>query len=453
MRVIVLYRRNSAIILGVDSERTRSARRSVNAIVNGAVTQSLGAHDHVVSQSCRLFGHRADPRARIGDDAQRVEITADAAVAKAPVTGRVFVFFSSTADREPRLQGGSYGGSVPFFGLDVEQWRTSTPAIVDAKVLGFPYESLAQMPAGDYYAQAMLVPYTKFSRADGHVIWVHNDQWEGQHFNTSPGNLVSDVQRVHWDPKSRTPVALKLVRDAPAGDRPARIALGEADQDQERAAIEVLGTADVHRRNGAAAQGLRRRDDASLSRRSTSRAISGCGAPFGFTEQSGIRDAPSSGRRALLTSAREPGLAVRARLDERQLPPHGRHHVATPHAVLRRFVRRELGEQRAVSGRTAHRARAAARKAVPSHPRIECAFSHRRIDRRMGMRRAADSAPRFLRRRLVSLPRSRRLPPQPAGRQLRRHERIRPERRARRRSPSASCRARRRASRSSRSVR
>ena len=68
-------------------------------------------------------------------------------------------------------------------------------------MLGFPYESLAQMPAGDYYAQAMLVPYTKFSRADGHVIWVHNDQWEGQHFNTSPGNLVSDVQRVHWDPK------------------------------------------------------------------------------------------------------------------------------------------------------------------------------------------------------------------------------------------------------------
>ena len=142
--------------------------------------------------------------------AQRVEITADAAVAKAPVTGRVFVFFSSTADREPRLQGGSYGGSVPFFGLDVEQWRTGTPAVIDAKVLGFPYDSLAQMPAGDYSVQAMLVPYTKFSRADGHVIWVHNDQWEGQRFNTAPGNLVSDVQRVHWDPKSRATVALKL---------------------------------------------------------------------------------------------------------------------------------------------------------------------------------------------------------------------------------------------------
>ena len=76
------------------------------------------------------------------------------------------------------------------------------------------------MPAGDYYVQAMLVPYTKFSRADGHVIWVHNDQWEGQQFNTSPGNLVSDVQRVHWDPKSRTPVALTLTKSASAGDVP-----------------------------------------------------------------------------------------------------------------------------------------------------------------------------------------------------------------------------------------
>jgi hypothetical protein len=63
------------------------------------------------------------------------------------------------------------------------------------------------VPAGDYYVQAMLEPYTKFSRADGHVIWVHNDQWEGQRFNISPGNLVSEVERVHWDPHGRRCVA------------------------------------------------------------------------------------------------------------------------------------------------------------------------------------------------------------------------------------------------------
>ena len=138
--------------------------------------------------------------------AQRVEITADAAVAKAPVTGRVFVFFSSTADaREPRLQGGSYGGSVPFFGLDVDAVEAPTRAgIVDAKALGFPYRvARRSCPAGDYYVQAMLVPYTQFSRADGHVIWVHNDQWEGQQFNDSPGNLVSECSEVALGSEAR----------------------------------------------------------------------------------------------------------------------------------------------------------------------------------------------------------------------------------------------------------
>ena len=192
-RVIVLYRRNSDISLGVDSERTRSAQRSVNAIVNRPATQLLELMimsflSHATLSALALT-------VAIGPaNAQQVEITADAAVAKTPVTGRLFVFFSSTPDREPRLQGGAYGGSVPFFGLDVEQWRANTPAVVDAKVLGFPFEILAHMPAGDYYAQAMLDVYTQFHRADGHMIWVHADQWEGQHWNTSPGNLVSEVQ-------------------------------------------------------------------------------------------------------------------------------------------------------------------------------------------------------------------------------------------------------------------
>ena len=57
--------------------------------------------------------------------------------------------------------------------------------MIDARTLGFPHESLTDVPAGDYYVQALFEPYTRFSRADGHVISVHNDQWEGQRFNLS----------------------------------------------------------------------------------------------------------------------------------------------------------------------------------------------------------------------------------------------------------------------------
>ena len=149
-------------------------------------------------------------------DAQRVQVTLAPSVASAPITGRVFVFFSKTDAREPRLLGGSYGGSVPFFGLDISALKPGAAATIDATTLGYPYESISKVPAGDYYAQALLNVYTDFKRADGHTIWVHNDQWEGQHFNSSPGNLISDVVKVHLDPKSKTPITLTLAHALPA---------------------------------------------------------------------------------------------------------------------------------------------------------------------------------------------------------------------------------------------
>jgi len=153
--------------------------------------------------------------------AQRVEIRLDPSVAREAITGRVYVFLAKSDAREPRLQGGSYGGSVPFFGVDVEGLKPSAATVIDAKTLGYPYESLSQVPAGEYFAQALLNVYTKFTRADGHVIWAHNDQWEGQHFNTSPGNLVSEVRRVRFDPASRTPLTLALTKALPPVQVPA----------------------------------------------------------------------------------------------------------------------------------------------------------------------------------------------------------------------------------------
>ncbi len=147
---------------------------------------------------------------------QRVQIKLDPSVASGPLTGRVFVFFSKNETREPRLEGGSYGGSVPFFGLDVSALKPGAAATIDAKVLGYPYDNLSKVPAGDYYAQALLNVYTEFKRADGHTIWVHNDRWEGQHFNTSPGNLVSEVVKVHFDPKANAPITMTLARTLPA---------------------------------------------------------------------------------------------------------------------------------------------------------------------------------------------------------------------------------------------
>jgi hypothetical protein len=52
--------------------------------------------------------------------------------------------------------------------------------------------------------------YTQTHRSDGHTIWVHMDQWEGQEFTRSPGNLYSKPQRVRFDPASNMNLKLEL---------------------------------------------------------------------------------------------------------------------------------------------------------------------------------------------------------------------------------------------------
>jgi hypothetical protein len=132
-----------------------------------------------------------------------------------PITGRVFVVISKNNLREPRFQAGSYGGSVPFFGLDVDQMKPGENAVIDGSTLGFPPSSLNDLGAADYYVQAVFNVYTQFHRQDGHVIWAHLDRWEGQRWNNSPGNLVSEVQKVRLDPGAGFHINLILSRKLP----------------------------------------------------------------------------------------------------------------------------------------------------------------------------------------------------------------------------------------------
>jgi hypothetical protein len=125
-----------------------------------------------------------------------------------PLTGRVFVMISRTNDREPRLQIGRNG--APFFGRDVEGLKPEQPAVIDATDLGSPVSSLTEIPPGEYYVQAMVNVYSEFKRADGHVLWMHDDQWEGQHWNRSPGNLYSDVEKITVAGPGAAPQIVKL---------------------------------------------------------------------------------------------------------------------------------------------------------------------------------------------------------------------------------------------------
>lgn len=127
----------------------------------------------------------------------RFEIFYPASANTGPITGRVYVMITRNAQREPRLQVGRTG--VPFFGHDIETLAPGQAAVIDAADLGTPVESLAQIPPGDYYVQAFVNIYSEFRRADGYVVWMHDDQWEGQRWNRSPGNLYSTPKRMTLD--------------------------------------------------------------------------------------------------------------------------------------------------------------------------------------------------------------------------------------------------------------
>ena len=154
------------------------------------------------------------------DSKLRFEISFTRSVHKDPITGRVFVFISENQTREPRLQAGSWRNSVPFFGLDVENLQPGETVIIDEHILGYPPKSLESIPSGDYFVQVLFHVYTLFPRSDGHTIWAHMDQWEGQHFNRSPGNLIGDVRQVPLDPDEGYTVRLEADRIIPPVEEP-----------------------------------------------------------------------------------------------------------------------------------------------------------------------------------------------------------------------------------------
>jgi hypothetical protein len=145
--------------------------------------------------------------------AQRVTLSFPASAHAGPVTGRAYLFVSRTDRQEPRLQSGATRRSEPFFGVDVDALAPGAPVTFDAAVPGFPVASLAGLPPGEYFVQGLLLPYTRFARSDGHTIWAHMDQWEGQRFNDAPGSLVSAVQKLRID--ANTDATLSLARVLP----------------------------------------------------------------------------------------------------------------------------------------------------------------------------------------------------------------------------------------------
>ena len=150
----------------------------------------------------------------------RIEVSFPASLESKPVDGRILLAISRR-DNPPPMSAQMRGNDAqPMFGIDVDALKPGQSAVFDAATRGWPVESLRDLPPGDYFAQAVLNLYTTVKRADGHTLKVHLDQWEGQNYRRSPGNFVSDVTKIHIDPKKGGVAAIRLSTKNPALDPP-----------------------------------------------------------------------------------------------------------------------------------------------------------------------------------------------------------------------------------------
>jgi Putative esterase len=150
--------------------------------------------------------------------ARRFEVTFPASLRSEAVTGRLIVVVTRKDSPEPRLAISPYG--PPIFGVDVERLLPGSVAAVDETCPGYPLSSPEDLPAGDYFVQAVLNVYTECRRTDGRTIWVHIDRSRGTPFNVSPGNMYSDPQKIHLEPGVDSVAKLTLSHVIPQDELP-----------------------------------------------------------------------------------------------------------------------------------------------------------------------------------------------------------------------------------------
>ena len=141
----------------------------------------------------------------------RFSLSFPSSISSTPITGRAFVVVTKSVDRpyvvapapgalggaelgiEPRRQAGTWKNRVPFFGtyqksvpyfspwvasapffdVDIDRVEPDQVFVIDESAAGYPPLSFRDIPAGDYYVQAVLNVYTRFVRSDRHTIWAH----------------------------------------------------------------------------------------------------------------------------------------------------------------------------------------------------------------------------------------------------------------------------------------
>ncbi|MGH9678307.1 MAG: hypothetical protein ACRD36_14470, partial [Candidatus Acidiferrum sp.] len=140
----------------------------------------------------------------------RFEVSVARNLPTEPRDGRLLIVIGKKSSPEPRRSIGRTGlNAPPLLGADANSFGPGSVARVDEKAVIFPIPSLASLPAGEYFIQAVFHANRDLNVAN------------------APGNLYSDPVKVKLDPSHGEMVRLELAHVIPWNDIP-------ADQDNVR---------------------------------------------------------------------------------------------------------------------------------------------------------------------------------------------------------------------------
>jgi len=148
------------------------------------------------------------------------EISFPEALSSEPLDGRVLLVLSTSDEEEPRFQISNYPDTQQIFGVDADALAPGEATIIDAGTFGYPVESLASVPDGEYWVQAVLNRYETFRLYDGRVLKLPPDKGEGQQWEKKPGNFYSLPRKMRIDAGSGRTIAISMDREIPPIEPP-----------------------------------------------------------------------------------------------------------------------------------------------------------------------------------------------------------------------------------------
>ena len=158
------------------------------------------------------------PTVAIAQAGPRFEVSIAPSASVTPVTGRLVLLITKTAQPEPRLQLSLRGPAV--VGVDLDQVKPDQPIVVDDAAVSYPVK-LSALPAGDYFVQAVVNVYDQVKRADGKTLWLPMNDGTIEFFTTAAGNLYSEAQPLRIGAGASGPTKIVITRVLPAAAKPA----------------------------------------------------------------------------------------------------------------------------------------------------------------------------------------------------------------------------------------